>query len=101
MLKYCAFLLNPGAFFGDLIMCVPGQKGGYEDILTSYYLMKSGFYQWGKGCSNLEIQEIVGYSQFIMVANMVNHKQVSRLIKRIVTLRKDKDDDVDVIKYKY
>ena len=61
--------------------------------------MKSGFYQWGKGCSNLEIQEIVGYSQFIMFANMVNHKQVSRLIKRIVILKKD--DDVDVIKYKY
>ena len=237
MLKYCAFLLNPGAFFGDLIMCVPGQKGGYEDILTSYYLMKSGFYQWvrlllllhhvlttlpaylweileGKrlnkllhkgvkmdnmakfmnyylgndlglfppvdvfmseqscdftffgpsgdfnhvsgtciqnymflyeklyttlyilfivlaiissfqiilhtmlifslsmrarwvkwsldvNCSNLEIQKIVGYSLLIMFANMVNHKQVSRLIKRIVTLRKDKDDDVDVIKYKY
>ena len=46
MQKYGAFLLAPGAFFGDLIMCAPGQKGGHKDILTSYCLMKSAFYQW-------------------------------------------------------
>ena len=32
---------------------------------------------------------------------VIANSRVALRLKRIVTLRKDKDDDVDVIKYKY